>query len=83
MGITKTMPVAASAFFGLLLKAVFPAIIYLYAAIPSGTFCIPIIMASATIGPAAAIDTPMSNEFGMVSNPIKYYPRASALLFCN
>ena len=58
------MTIAASAFFGLLLKAVFPAIIYLYAAIPSGAFWIQIIMASATNGPASAIEVPISNEFG-------------------
>ncbi len=70
MGITETIPITASAFFVLLLRAVFPVINYLYAPIPSGVFCIPVIMASVTIGPAAAIDAPIANDFGMVSNPI-------------
>lgn len=60
------MPIAASAFFGLLLKAVFPVIVYLYTAIPSGAFCIQIIMASATNGPAAAIEAPIPNDSGGV-----------------
>ena len=56
------MPIAASAFFGLLLKAVFPFIIYLYAAIPFGAFCIQIIMASAMNGPAAVLEVPIAND---------------------
>ncbi|MBA3283651.1 MAG: hypothetical protein H0U27_01145 [Nitrosopumilus sp.] len=32
--------------------------------IPSGSFCIPIILVSATIRPAPAIDTQLSSEFG-------------------
>ncbi len=62
------MPITASAFFGLLLKAVFPVIIYLYAAIPSGAFSIQIMMASTTNGPAAAIEAHVSNDSGTVYN---------------
>ena len=71
MEITDTMPIAASAFFGFVLEAVFPAIISLYTAISSGAFCIQIIMASATKGPAAAIEVPIANDSGMVSNLIQ------------
>ncbi len=71
MGITETIPITASAFFVLLLRAVFPVIIYLYAPIPSGVFCIPVIMASVTIGPAAAIDAPIANDLGWYLIPFQ------------
>ena len=72
MGIMDTMPIAPNAFFGLFLKAVFPVIISLYDAIPSGIFCIPMITAKAVIGPAAdaAIDAPIARDSGIESNPI-------------
>jgi hypothetical protein len=64
MGIMDTMSIAPNAFFGLLLKAVFPVIISLYYAIPSGIFCIPMVTAKAVIDPAAdaAIDAPIARD---------------------
>jgi hypothetical protein len=72
MGIMDTMSIAPNAFFGLLLKAVFPVIISLYYAIPSGIFCIPMVTAKAVIDPAAdaAIDAPIARDSGIESNPI-------------
>ncbi len=70
MGIIDTIPIEPSAFFGLLLKAVFPVIISLYDAIPSGIFCIPMMTAKAVIGPAAAIDAPIARDSAIESNPI-------------
>jgi hypothetical protein len=50
-------------------NAVFPVLISLYAAIPSGIFCIPISRAIAKAGPAA-IEAPIAKDSGIVSKPI-------------
>lgn len=67
IGIIDTIPIA---FLGLFLKAVFPVIISRYDAIPSGTFCIPIKIARAIAGPAAAMEAPIARDSGIESNPI-------------
>ena len=70
IGIIDTIPIAVSAFLGLFLKAVFPVIISRYDAIRSGTFCIPIKIARAIAGPAAAMEAPIARDSGIESNPI-------------
>jgi hypothetical protein len=65
------MPITASAFFWIVIKSGFSSIIYLNAAIPYGAFCIQIIMANATNGPAAATEAPVSNDFGIISDLIQ------------
>ena len=51
------------------MNAVFPVLISLNAAIPSGRFCIPINSAIAKAGPAA-IEAPIAKDSGIVSKPI-------------